>query len=138
MATIPTLPPWPDALDAIATSVFLAVALLVPLAGYAFIVLDIRAYLRSLRRGLAVVSGYFRPAEMPHWARHNTPRAVAALGLRMPCTEEDLMRAYRARVKLLHPDHGGDERRFLMLQADFEEALVQVRASSPDRTATAL
>jgi hypothetical protein len=33
-------------------------------------------------------------------------------------------------VKRLHPDHGGEERRFLRLQADFEEALLLVRASA--------
>jgi len=53
----------------------------------------------------------------------DTPRCVAALGLRMPCSEEQLKEAYRAKVKVLHPDHGGDKRRFLWLQSQFEEAL---------------
>ncbi|MGD9720786.1 MAG: hypothetical protein AB7O59_13940 [Pirellulales bacterium] len=122
--------PWPNTLDALVTSAFLAVVLLVPAAGYVFMALDIRAYVRSLKRGLAVIGRYLPFYEVPGWARAETPRAIAALGLRMPCTEADLMRAYRKRVKRLHPDHGGDQRRFLMLQADFEEALSLVRAAA--------
>jgi hypothetical protein len=121
---------WPDSLDAAVTVVFLAVVVLVPVAGYVFMALDFRAYLRSLRRGLIVVGRYFTIPHIPDWARQHTPRAVAALGLRMPCTEEDLLRAYRTRVMHLHPDHGGDQRRFLLLQANFEEALALVRAAS--------
>jgi hypothetical protein len=113
---------WPSGVDLTVTVTFVAIALLVPAAGYVFMVLDFRAYLRSLRRTLVVVTQWTLPG-IPSWARRETPRAIAALGLRIPCTEEDLKRAYRARVKLLHPDHGGDERRFLMLQANFEEAL---------------
>ncbi len=113
-----------DPINLAAMGTFLALVLLVPLAGYVFMVLDFRAYLRSLRRGLVLASQAF--AGVPAWARPFTPRAIAALGLRLPCTEEDLKRAYRQRVKLLHPDHGGDQRRFLLLQAQFEEALVIV------------
>lgn len=113
---------WPNGLDLTVTLAFLAIALLVPAAGYVFMALDFRAYLRSLRRTLVVVGQWTLPG-IPAWARRETPRAIAALGLRLPCTEEDLKRAYRARVKQLHPDHGGDQRRFMMLQANFEEAL---------------
>jgi len=113
---------WPNGVDLTVTVTFLAIALLLPAAGCVFMALDFRAYLRTLRRTLVVVTQWTLPG-IPAWARRETPRAIAALGLRMPCTEDDLKRAYRARVKLLHPDHGGDERRFLMLQANFEEAL---------------
>jgi hypothetical protein len=114
---------WPNALDIVATTTFLAVAILLPALGFVFMVLDFRAYLRSLKRGLVSLGHYMTLGGIPQWARQETPRAVAAFGLRMPCTEEDLKRAYRQRVKQLHPDHGGDERRFLLLQAHFEEAL---------------
>jgi hypothetical protein len=110
-----------DPVNLFATVLFLAVIILVPLAGYVFMVLDFRAYLRSLKRSLILAASAF--AGMPAWARQYTPRSIAALGLRMPCTEEDLKRAYRQRVKLLHPDHGGDQRRFMLLQSQFEEAL---------------
>jgi hypothetical protein len=108
----------------------LVIVVAVPLAGYVFLALDVRAYLRSLQRGVAVIVRYLPFTEVPDWARTHTPRAVAALGLRMPCSEADLLQAYRRRVKRLHPDHGGEERRFLRLQADFEEALLLVRASA--------
>ncbi len=68
---------------------------------------------------------------VPGWARRDTPRAVAAFGLRLPCSEEDLKHAYRKRVVQLHPDHGGDQRRFMMLQANFEEALAIVVGQPP-------
>ena len=49
---------WPNGLDLTVTVTFLAIALLVPAAGYVFMVLDFRAYLRSLRRTLVVVSNW--------------------------------------------------------------------------------
>lgn len=112
---------WPNAIDLLATIAFLAVVVLVPAAGYVFMVLDFRAYLRSLRRSLIRVGRRVR--EFPEWTHRDTPRPIAAMGLRLPCTEEDLKRAYRKRVKRLHPDQGGDQRRFLLLQSQFEEAL---------------
>jgi hypothetical protein len=117
---------WPNAVDLTATVVFLAVVVLVPATGYVFMVLDFRAYLRSLKRGLILATQAFRG--IPGWAREQTPRSIATFGLRLPCSEDDLKQAYRQRVKLLHPDHGGDQRRFLLLQADFEEALAFLAA----------
>jgi hypothetical protein len=115
---------WPNSLDLAVTIAFLAVFVLLPGLGYVFMALDLRAHWRALRRNLSLVARSF--SDIPEWARGDTPRAIAALGLRMPCTEEELKRAYRRRVKELHPDHGGDERRFLLLQAHFEEALAIV------------
>jgi hypothetical protein len=115
------VPSWPNSFDLVVTTAFLALAVALPALGYVFMVLDFRAYLRSLRRGLVRFSHYM--SEIPEWARNDTPRSIAAFGLRMPCSEEDLKRAYRKLVKQLHPDHGGNERRFLLLQANFEEAL---------------
>lgn len=119
---------WPNALDVFATIGFLALVILLPAAGYVFMFLDLRAYVRSLRRGLVHISHYVH--FMPGWARHETPRAVAAFGLRLPCSEGDLKQAYRKRVLRLHPDHGGDQRRFMILQANFEEALAIVVGQS--------
>ncbi len=121
---------WPNAFDLALTIAFLVIIIALPLAGFVFLVLDVRAYIRALKRGVAVIARRLPFAEVPNWASVYTPRAVAALGLRMPCSEADLSRAYRRRVKRLHPDHGGDERRFLRLQADFEEALLLVRAGT--------
>ena len=113
--------PWPDAVDAATTFGMLGLALAIVVLGYVFMVLDFRAYLRSLRRALVRVVQYL--PDFPAWARGETPRCLAVLGLRMPCTDEDLKRAYRQKVKMLHPDRGGDRRRFLRLQSQFEEAL---------------
>jgi hypothetical protein len=111
---------WPDTFDSTVTVAFAVFLLVTVLLGYLFMALDYRAYLRSLRRALVHVANYL--PHMPEWAIIETPRCLAAMGLRMPCTQEDLLRAYRDRVKILHPDHGGDKRRFLALQQNFEEA----------------
>jgi hypothetical protein len=120
--------PWPDTVDLVAMVLFLTVVVVLPAVGYVFMVLDFRAYLRSLQRGLIHVGRYL--SQVPEWARYETPAALKAFGLRLPCTEEDLKRAYRNRVKRLHPDHGGDKRRFLIVQAQFEEALVLLGGNS--------
>ena len=115
---------WPNGLDLTITGLFLTLVVTLPTAGYVFMAIDFRAHLRSLRRGLVLLVRSM--PEVPAWARRETPRSIAALGLRFPCSEEDLKRAYRQRVKQLHPDHGGDQRRFLILQSQFEEALAIV------------
>jgi hypothetical protein len=113
--------PWPDGIDWPVTAAYLALVVLLPAIGYAAMVLDIRAYLRSLRRALMVVTGYDR--ELPGWVRKNTPRCISALGLTLPCTEDEILAAYRRKVKQLHPDRGGNRRDFMRLQAHFEQAM---------------
>jgi hypothetical protein len=112
---------WPDTFDGSVTLAYLAVILGLCALGYACMVLDIRAYLRSLRRALVLVSHY-RP-ELPEWVRKTTPRCILAFGLTMPCTADEVRAAYRRKVKELHPDLGGDRREFLRLQAHFEQAM---------------
>jgi hypothetical protein len=112
---------WPDAIDGSVTIGYLALAFGLALLGYVCMVLDIRAYLRSLRRALVVISNY-RP-ELPEWVRRDTPRCILALGLTLPCTADDVLVAYRRKVKKLHPDRGGNRREFLRLQAHFEQAM---------------
>ncbi|MGC4003885.1 MAG: hypothetical protein QM811_12465 [Pirellulales bacterium] len=53
--------------------------------------------------------------------------------MRLPCDAEDLLRAYRGRVKTLHPDVGGDRDKFMKLQADFEAAMIFLRSLEEDR-----
>jgi hypothetical protein len=112
---------WPDSIDATVTFAFLAAVVGVIVLGYVFMVLDYRAYLRSLRRALVKVVNYL--PKIPEWAKVETPGCISALGLTMPCTEQDLLQAYRMKVVKLHPDRGGDKRRFLRLQQNFEEAM---------------
>jgi hypothetical protein len=115
---------WPDGIDWAVLAWYLLVAFGVPALGYVFMVLDYRAYLRSLRRAIMVVTSY--RTELPEWMRKNTPRCILALDLVMPCTAEEVLAAYRRKVKQLHPDRGGDRKEFLRLQAHFEQAMAFV------------
>jgi hypothetical protein len=117
--------PWPDAFDLIVLISVGAAIVGILVAGHTLMLLDFRRYLRSLRRTIIVVANYL--PHIPAWARQDTPRCLVALGLRMPCTEADVLRSYRKKVKRLHPDRGGEQRRFLVLQADFEQALAYLR-----------
>ena len=111
---------WPSGLDSMALIVFVAIVVLIPAAGYFFMIVDIRDYYRSLRRALVVVTRYV--PGMPQWAKRETPRCLEVFGLSLPCTIEDLMASYRQQVKELHPDRGGDRGQFLVLQGQFEQA----------------
>lgn len=117
---------WPDGLDAAVTIGYIALALGLPVLGYVCMALDIRAYLRSLRRALVLVSHY--RVELPAWVRRDTPRCIQALGLQLPCTADDVLAAYREKVKSVHPDRGGNRRDFLKLQQHFEQAMGLVTA----------
>jgi len=123
---------WPDSVDLAATIGFFVLALSLPLLGYVFMVADFRAYLRTLNRMLVQVINYL--PQIPEWARHETPRCLIALGLKLPCTEEELMTRYRALVKQLHPDRGGDRKKFMLLQRHFEEALQFLRTLADKST----
>src|SRR5262245_58235311 len=98
-------PTWPDGIDLAVTVSYVALTLGLAIAGYVCMVLDFRAYLRSLRRALVLVSHY--RVELPAWVRRDSPRCITALGLKLPCTAEDVLAAYRQKVKTLHPDRGG-------------------------------
>lgn len=112
---------WPDSFDLALVAALFVLVVALPAVGYAFMFVDIRRYLRSLRRGLIVLASLGQDA--PWWQYRESPSCLAAFGLTLPCSEEDLKRAYRERVKQLHPDRGGDKKRFLRLQSQFEEAL---------------
>ncbi len=120
-ATLQSRHSWPDGIDWTVTVTYLSLAFGLAALGYVSMVLDIRAYLRSLRRALVVIAGY--RVELPEWVRKDTPRSILALGLTLPCTEAQILVAYRRKVKQLHPDVGGDRREFLRLQAHFEQAM---------------
>jgi hypothetical protein len=111
----------PDGFDVTVTVTYLSLALGLAAFGYVCMALDIRAYLRSLRRSRMVVTGY--RVELPEWIRKDTPRCILALGLTLPCSAAEILAAYRRKVKQLHPDRGGNRREFLRLQSHFEEAM---------------
>jgi hypothetical protein len=112
---------WPDGIDWVVTATYFSLIAGAALAGYVCMALDFRAYLRSLRRALVLIS-HFR-MELPAWVQKDRPRCIEALGLTLPCTAEDVLSAYRAKVKCVHPDRGGDCREFLRLQEHFEQAM---------------
>ena len=70
--------PWPDVIDSAAIAWYVAIAFGVPVFGYVCMVLDFRAYLRSFRRAIMVVTRY--RTDLPEWMRKNTPRCILALG----------------------------------------------------------
>src|ERR1700759_5361906 len=88
---------WPDGIDSLVTVAYLALIVGIVVAGYACMVLDIRAYLRSLRRALVLIS--HSRMDLPDWIRKNKPRCIEALGLTLPCTTDEVLTAYRTKVK---------------------------------------
>ncbi|MCC7085132.1 MAG: J domain-containing protein [Pirellulales bacterium] len=112
---------FPDALDVAICCLVLGTLFAVVISGHIFLAIDVRAWIRSLRRALVVIADHL--PHFPRWARGQTPRCMSALGVQLPCSREQLLKAYRTKVKLLHPDRGGDRKRFMRLQADFEEAM---------------
>lgn len=121
-------PPWPDRIDVTLTTGYLALILGLPLLGYVLMVLDFRRYLRSLRRALVLVARAVPTT--PYWALRQRPPCLAALDLHLPCSEAEVLTAYRDRVKALHPDRGGDLKKFLRLQKQFEQALHLARCQA--------
>ncbi len=117
---------WPTTIDLWILGGYVLFVVGVPVAGYVLLAVDIRAHYRRLQRALVVVSQYTR--RLPSWvvkdaaARRQAPPCVAAFGLRVPFTEEQLLEAYRREVKSRHPDRGGDRDEFLLLQRHFEQA----------------
>ncbi len=116
------------AIDSLGVAWFLAVFFGLPILGWLAMVIDYRAYLRSLRRALVVVRKY--SLEAPLWALLDRPSCLRSFDLEPGCTREEIMVAYRRRVKQVHPDHGGDRRSFDLLQQDLRDALRLVDAEA--------
>ena len=129
LAAATEAPPWPDGVDGALTLTYVTLILGLPLLGYLLMYLDFRRWLRSLRRAMVFVAHSVQ-SSMPYWAISERPGCLAAFDLRLPCTEEDVMAAYRERVKALHPDRGGDLQEFLRLQKQLEQALHLVRCQT--------
>jgi hypothetical protein len=63
---------------------------------------------------------YIRRSSLPSG---DTPPCLQALGLQVPCTLDDVIRAYRGLARKLHPDVGGSHEAFLALHQHYETAL---------------
>lgn len=117
---------WPTTFDLWVLAGYMLVVVGGPIAGYVLLAVDIRKHYRRLKQALMVVSHY--KVQMPSWVatearqRQRPPACLAAFGLKLPCSEADLLEAYRQMVKTKHPDLGGDRSEFLQLQRHFEEA----------------
>jgi hypothetical protein len=138
MPPIAVVQSWPDAVDLAGILFYVLVAFGLPALGYVFMVIDFRRYLRSLRRALLVVANVAARAT-PYWAvreSQNQLPCFQALEVTFPCSEDEVLAAYRRRVKQLHPDHGGDLQQFLRLQKHFEQAMHLARTSGKVRTAS--
>ena len=118
-----TNPPAPvyDPIDAVGVAWFVTLFFGVPMLGWLAMVADYRAYLRGLRRALVAVRYY--SLEAPLWALRDRPTCLQELRLEPDCSREEVMAAYRKRVKRVHPDYGGDRRQFELLQQRLQEAL---------------
>jgi hypothetical protein len=127
---------WPDAVDLAALSTFAAIAFGLPVLGYVLMVSDIRRYIRSLRRALVVLGRSVSP-NSPYWVTRTRPPCLETLGLELPCTEEQVLAAYRRKVKEMHPDKGGSLHKFLQLQRHFEQAMYLARSQSKVGAASA-
>lgn len=112
--------------DAVGMAWFLGLFFGLPMLGWVAMALDVRAYYRGLRRALVVLHKY--TLETPLWALRDRPACLDELGLSADCTREQVMAAYRKRVMQVHPDRGGDRRRFDVLQARFREAIQLVES----------
>ena len=106
--------------DALGAIWFVVLFVLAPALGWFFMFADYRVYLRSLRRAMVAVRHY---ASTPYWALRERPECLRELGLEPGCTAEEVMAAYRQKVKQAHPDRGGDRRQFERLQRRLTEAL---------------
>lgn len=104
---------------------YLLLVIGLPTLGYWLMVIDIRAYLRALKGAMIIVKNHI--AGLPDWAKQYTPGSLRSLGLDMPCSEDEVKRAYRKLAETMHPDRGGDRQEFLLLQNQFEEAMDFVR-----------
>lgn len=114
----------PDLIDSAGIVWFLSLAFGAPLLGWLCMVIDYRAYLRSLKRAIAIVRRY--ATDLPQWARHDRIPCFDELDLPANATREEVLAAYRSRVKEVHPDRGGDRKQFDRLQRRFEEAMTVV------------
>lgn len=115
------------AVDTLSVIWFVGLFFGLPVLGWLMMVVDYRAYVRGLRQALVVVRRYTLDA--PLWALRDRPECLKQLGLAPGCSRDDVMAAYRRCVKKVHPDRGGDRRRFDQLQRWLRDALKLVEAT---------
>lgn len=60
------------------------------------------------------------PVKAPQWAN--------VLGVKYPCTWEEVRQAYAKLVKEAHPDHGGSMESFVRIRAAYSQAVIDFRS----------
>ena len=60
--------------------------------------------------------------------------ALRTLGLDAATEWEQIRAAHRDAIVRTHPDRGGDQRRFMLLQKQYEEALTFLRELETDKS----
>jgi hypothetical protein len=73
--------------------------------------------------GVKFVDGTLPITLFSRLAFPEAPACFKRLGLSLPCTPDDVKRAYRRLVKTAHPDYGGTDEQFKALRNDYMEAL---------------
>ena len=53
------------------------------------------------------------------------------LGVRRNCTRDQVKAAFRAKVRIAHPDRGGDEQAFIALCAAYKQVLQEALPGGP-------
>jgi hypothetical protein len=122
-----------DLADITGLVIFLAISVGLPLLGYWLMVIDIRAYLRSFKRALVLVTRLV--TTQPSWAVRQPPACLQALGLDETCSVTQVRDAYRRLAETCHPDLGGDRAQFLKLRRHYEQALSYARQAAAERRA---
>lgn len=99
--------------------------LLAPILGWILLIADF-VYRKRTGRSLIQISNF--SDVLPEWVareakrRKIIPRCLQTFDLELPCSQEQLLEAYREKAKEVHPDTGGSRQEFLRIQRDFEEA----------------
>ncbi len=91
----------PDTFDWVVTIGFGSFIFLAIIAGIFFSLVDLQACYRAWRKVLIVMRDYL--PSIPRWAKHRTPHCLLVFNLKLPCTQTQLLQAYRQLVKTMHP-----------------------------------
>lgn len=122
----------PDTFDWVVTIGFVVFVSLAIIAGIFFSLVDLQACYRAWRKVLIVMRDYL--PSIPRWAKHRTPHCLLVFNLKLPCTQTQLLQAYRQLVKTMHPDVGGDLQQFMKLQSEFEQAKLFLHELEQEQT----
>jgi hypothetical protein len=100
---------------------------------------DLAKYLNETRmqeqRGTVTGQSEYEKLRLPSGddATTATPPAHTVLGVERDASEAEIRRAYRERLKEVHPDHGGTQKQFERLQEARDDMTENIQATEEDR-----